>query len=314
MFAITMCQTKKLFLAFTLLFPILSWACLNEYYRKELPFANNKLDLSAILYSKEHIHPYWKHGFHDDVEMMARRDSLMKAGLSKLGYQSLSDYGAIELRIGDRKKAVEILEQLYEQHPNEYNIVANLGTAYEVMGNNEKALALLKKAVSINPQSHYGSEWIHVRILEQKKARKDYDKIINLDIADFSKWIIDKQYRFPRDADSLKIQIAYQLHERIAFIPPPDDIIGQLALDFADIVAKTAESRDAAIPFYEYAEHYSSSLQKTVAARKQVLKEEKKEVKDTFRWASVVWAIPLLAFGLILAAWLRSMRKHQSGG
>ncbi|NII23880.1 tetratricopeptide repeat protein [Pseudoflavitalea sp. X16] len=308
----TMRQIKKLFLAFTLLSPILSWACINEYYRTEPPFVNNQLDLSAILYSEGHTYPYWKNGFQDDIVMLQRRDSLLSVGLSKLDYKSLSDYAAFELRIGDRKKAVEILEQLYEQHPNEYNIVANLGTAYEVTGNNEKALALLKKAVQINPQSHYGSEWIHVRILEQKIARKDYDKIINLGIQDFSQWIIDKQYRFPRDADSLKMQIAYQLHERIAFIPPPDDIVGQLVLDFADIVAKTAESRDKAIPFYEYAEHYGSSLQKTVAARKQVLKEEKKEVKDTFRWASVVWAIPLLAFGLILAAWLRSIRKHKS--
>jgi tetratricopeptide (TPR) repeat protein len=306
----------KYLLIITLLLPGALLACINEYYRSELPLSWDKLDLSALLYSKKDVRPYWSHGFQSeqivDNPFEKKKQGLLKKGLDKLNYKELSDYASIELRIGDRKKAVEILEELYEQHPNEYNVVANLGTAYEVTGNNEKALALLKKAVQINPRSHYGSEWIHVRILEQKIAGKDYDKIINLGIEDFSKWIIDKEYRFPRNADSLKIQIAYQLHERIGFIAPPDEIVGQLVLDFADIVAKTAESRDKAIPFYEYAEHYGSSLQKTVAARKQVLKEEKKEVKDTFRWASVVWAIPLLAFGLILAAWLRSMRKHKS--
>lgn len=307
-----MYQIKKLLLAIVLLSPGLSFACLNEYYRTELPLTNSKLDLSAILFSKGDIHPYWKHGFGDDMAMESRRDSLRSIGLDKLDYKGLSDYAVIELKIGDRKRAIDILEKLYAQHPREYNIIANLGTAYELTGNDEKALDLLRKAVAINPRSHYESEWIHVRILEQKLAGKQYDKIINLGIKDFSAWIIDKSYVFPRNADSLKIQIAYQLHERIAFIGPPDDIVGQLVLDFADIVAKT-ESRDTAVAFYEYAAHYGSSLQKTVEARKEVLKEEKKEVKNTFRWASVVWAVPLLAFVLILVAWLKSIRRSKSG-
>lgn len=310
----TMHPFKKLFLAIILLSPALSFACLNEYYRTELPLANNKLDLHTLLYKKDHVLPYWKHGFEDDAMLenpfRSRRDSLEEIGLDKLDYKGLSDYAAIELRIGNRKKAVEILEKLYVQHPNEYNIVANLGTAYEVTGNNEKALELLRKAVAINPRSHYGSEWIHVAILEQKVGAKQYNQIINLGIKDFSQWIIDKSYVFPRNADSLKIQIAYQLHERIAFIAPPDDVVGQLVLDFADIVAKT-ESRDAAIPFYEYAGHYSSSLQKTVEARKAALKAEQKEVKNTFRWASVIWAIPLLAFFMILFAWLKTIRNNR---
>lgn len=306
----TMHPIKKLFLAIALLSPGLSFACLNEYYRTAPPLANNKLDLSAILHSKKDAHPYWKHGVDDDVVMLQNKDSLSRVGLGKLDYKGLSDYAVIELKIGDRKKAVDILEKLYVQHPNEYNIVANLGTAYEVTGNNEKALELLRKAVAINPRSHYGSEWIHVAILEQKVGAKQYNQIINLGIKDFSQWIIDKSNVFPRNADSLKIQIAYQLHERIAFIAPPDDVVGQLVLDFADIVAKT-ESRDAAIPFYEYAGHYSSSLQKTVEARKAALKAEQKEVKNTFRWASVIWAIPLLAFFMILFAWLKTIRNNR---
>ncbi len=34
----------------------------------------------------------------------------------------------------------------------------------------------------------------------------------------------------------------------LRFIAPPDDIVGQLLLDFADVVAKS-DSRDEAIPF-----------------------------------------------------------------
>lgn len=304
----------KLLLIITLLLPGALLACLNEYYRSELPLTDGKLDLSLLLYSKKDIRPYWMHGFKSDMivdnPLEKSKDSLQKIGLNKLDYKSLSDYAAIELRIGDRKKAVEMLEKLYVQYPNKYNIVANLGTAYEVTGNNEKALELLQKAVAINPRSHYGSEWIHVKILEQKVGAKQYGQIINLGIKDFSQWIIDKNYVFPQPADSLKIQVAYQLHERIAFIAPPDDIVGQLVLDFADIVAKS-ESYDAAIPFYEYAGHYSASLQKTIDARKEVLKSEKKEIVKNFRWASVVWALPLIVFFMILFSWLRTIRRNK---
>lgn len=305
----------KLLLITALLLPGTLLACINEYYRSELPLADGKLDLSLLLYSKKDVRPYWMHGFKDDMTVdnpfEKIKDSLRKIGLDRLDYKGLLDYASIELRIGDSRKAIEMLEKLYAQYPNEYNIVANLGTAYEVTGNHEQALELLRKAVAINPRSHHGSEWIHVRILEQKVSTKQYDKIINLGIKDFSKWIIDKNYVFPQPADSLKIQIAYQLHERIAFVAPPDDIVGQLVLDFADIVAKT-ESYDAAIPFYEYAGHYSASLQKTVDARKEVLKSEKKEVAKTFRWASIVWALPLLSFFMILFAWLRTIKRQKS--
>jgi len=286
------------------------WACLNDSYRSTVPFNGNKIDLPALINKKGDAHPYWAHGFKNDLELEARRDSLLGIGLSKLSYESLSDYAAIILRIGDKGEAVKILEQLYAQHPADYSIVANLGTAYELTGDDAKALELIRKAVALNPASHYNSEWIHVRILEEKLGGRQYQKIIDLGIIDYPHWIVDKKYVFTRNPDSLKVQIAYQLHERIGFIAPPDDIVGQLLLDFADIVAKT-ETRDEAIPFYEQAQHYGTSLNATVAARKQALLDEKEEVSGTFRWASIVWALPLLAFFAILFAWMRTMRKNK---
>ncbi len=264
-------------------------------------FDNNKVALSSLLDHPDRVaYGYWHHGFFDaDVE--ARWDSLKKVGIDKLDYKGLSDYAVLELKMGDRKLALDILEKLYKKYPREYNIIANLGTAYEVMGNNAKALELLKKAVAINPHAHHGSEWIHIGILEQKLGAQLYDQIINLGIKDFPQWLNNKSYVFTRPADSLKIQIAFQLHERIGFIAPPDSVIGQLVLDFADMVAKT-ETKDTAIAFYDYAAKYSPALHQVIAARKAFLQEEKKTVQDTFRWASVVWAIPLIAF--FLSCWL----------
>lgn len=302
-------RIHSLFLILILLLPGRSHACINEYYRTDLPLATKgRLDLYGLLNRKGDLHPYWKHGF---GEYMPSADSREDSQSPKPAYKVASDLAAHQLRTHQIADAVKLLEQLYAQHPNEYNIVANLGTAYELTGENAKALALLRKAAAMNPGAHQGSEWIHVKILEQKTSSLPYKSIINLGVQDFSQWIIDKQYVFPRPADILAIQIAYQLHERIAFIAAPDSIIGQLVLDFADIIAK-GDARDSSIAFYDYAARYAPTLQATVRARKEVLKAEQKEVQRTFGYASIVWAIPLLAFFLILLAWWRTMRRQKS--
>ncbi|MBO9634775.1 MAG: hypothetical protein J7578_16800, partial [Chitinophagaceae bacterium] len=253
--------------------------------------------------------PYWWHGI--GRENMEKLLPLTKEDSLKMSFRELSDRAVAELKTGNTATGLSILEQLYRLYPNEYNIVANLGTAYELNGNKNKALEFLKKAVSIKPLSHFGSEWIHIRILEEELATSpNYKNIINLGISDYQKWLTDKTYRFPRPADSLKLQIAYQLHERIKFIAPPNKTIGQLVTDFADIVSKT-DSLGAAKEFYQFALSYDPTLRDTIAVRIKGVEFSQKEVKNTFRWATIVWAIPLLALILIFFAWLKSMRNQK---
>lgn len=291
-------------------FAIPAFACLNEYTFTEPPLHEHKLQLKALLHRFDTARPYWAHGFHDE-ESRYREDLALTTDINKLHWKTRSDYAVQQLKTGDQKRALAILEDLYRSHPTEYNILANLGTAYELHGDKIKALELLRKAVAINPRSHYESEWIHIRLLEQEvSGAPDYKKIINLGVGSFPEWLIDKTYKFPRDADSLKLQIAFQLHERIGFIAPPNKAIGQLVTDFADIVAKT-DSLGAAKEFYQFALSYDSTLKDTVAARIRGVESSQKEVKDTFRWATVVWAIPLVALLMIFFAWLKSMRNQK---
>lgn len=309
----TMTRINCSLIAALLLLPVIAFSCLNEYRRTEMLFIDGKVNLAGLLNGKDKGHkPYWSHGFEEEMSLVHAHDSLARRVKdNSITWQGLSDYAVYELKIGNKKRAVEILEKLVAGHPKEYNVLANLGTAYELTGDDNKALELLKKAVAVNPGSHYSSEWIHIRVLEEKLAGRQYNKIINLDIKDFSTWVTDKSYIFKVPADSLKIQIAYQLHERIGFVASPDPVVGQLVLDFADIVAKT-EVRTEAIPFYNYAAWYDSSLTTIKEARLKVLSEEKKVVNDTFRWASIIWALPLLAFAVLLAAWIRSMRRNKN--
>jgi hypothetical protein len=132
---------------------------------------------------------------------------------------------------------------------------------------------------------------------------------MGLGIKDFSAWLNDQKYQFPQSPDSLKKQLAYQLHERISFVGPPDPVVAQLVLDFADIIAKH-DGHAAALPFYEYAAVYGKeSINAIVSKRKEIIAQTKKEIETTFRRAAIIWAVPLLAFILIFFAWLRSKKK-----
>ena len=114
--------------------------------------------------------------------------------------------------------------------------------------------------MALNPSSHYGSEWIHIRILEQKLSfSPDYPAITGLGIGNVNDWLKDKNYKFPQPPDSLLKQIAYQLHERIFFVSPPDKAVGQLVMDFANIAAKQYGAGNAE-DFYTYALRYDTTL------------------------------------------------------
>jgi tetratricopeptide (TPR) repeat protein len=264
-------------------------ACGNEYSRTEPPFYKNKLDLRYLLTRAKGTLPYWYQGkdyaaarryyalksqlntllgLHSSESTVMTWEQLEQALNKNVDYKLLSDFGWNELKYGKKDLAVKLLEALYLKYPNEYNVVANLGTAYEVTGDNKKALEFLKKAVAINPQSHYGSEWIHINILEQKVlASPDYTKILILGAGnDFSKWLTGQLYKRDITSDSLMVQLAYQLHERISFVAKPDPIVGQLVLDFADLVS-IARTPSEANQFYRYALEYNPGLEKPVRQR-----------------------------------------------
>jgi Flp pilus assembly protein TadD len=50
-------------------------------------------------------------------------------------------------------RAAEVLQQAYQRHPHHFAVVANLGTAWQRLGNLERSAALLEQAVSLAPPS-----------------------------------------------------------------------------------------------------------------------------------------------------------------
>lgn len=235
-----------------------AFACGNAYEKQTRPDGSTVLlydDEGATSVADRHS---W--GF-DTAALLGQKEALLLRLQQDSSYQALADLALLELKIGDRYKGVELLEKLYQQYPKEYNIVANLGTGYELLGKYELAYRFIKQALEIDPGSHQGSEWIHLNILEQKlNPSPDYTAIVQLgagkSIREHYKTLGSDQIQalFP-----VKQQLLYQLAERMAFAPPQDAVVGQLLFDLADLVAMT-ESVERALPIWELSLAYDPAL------------------------------------------------------
>ncbi|NOS93248.1 MAG: tetratricopeptide repeat protein [Cyclobacteriaceae bacterium] len=171
--------------------------------------------------------------------------------------EDYSDVGSMLIYVGQYSKAKQIFLEIEQKTPGLYQTAANLGTTYELLGQNDSALYWIKRAVEINPNSHKGSEWIHVKIIEAKiKANGDKQylwkhNILSLDFGD-GKIPIDKNNI---DLDNLRDQLYDQLHERMSFIKPKDPIVAQLLFDLGNVCALTMDATSG-LQVYQSAKEY----------------------------------------------------------
>jgi len=150
------------------------------------------------------------------------------------------------LHLGRVAEAIGIFTALEREKPGEYAIAANLGTAYELAGDNAQALRWIAEGIRRNPQSHAGTEWLHVRILEAKlAATKDpqwfaKNSVLGLD---FGNALVPTKPRTrppgnrgnPVTAAALSNALSYQLHERLQFVVAPDPVVANLFFDWASL-------------------------------------------------------------------------------
>jgi tetratricopeptide (TPR) repeat protein len=152
--------------------------------------------------------------------------------------------------LGRYDEALTILRNNERRSPGSYFTAANLGTVYELMGKNEEALKWIKEGINRNEDSHWGTEWLHVMILEAKietakNPKRIYsNSILNINWEDFS----DKQFSdistldylgHKRFANDIEYALSYQLHERLEFVKPPDQIVGRLLYDLSQLVGRS---------------------------------------------------------------------------
>jgi len=175
---------------------------------------------------------------------------IAKAQLKKeYNYKTHSNIAVYLLKLGKFTEGLAILIDLNKQQPDNYAICANLGTAYELNGALDSALFYIQKGIQLNSNSHYGSEWIHVKILETKiKLKQDPRWLEQHTIIDVHPDSLRKKSARAYKNQILN-QLVIQLRERIPFTPLPDEIIGHLFLELGDIYT-TISIEDAYIAYH----------------------------------------------------------------
>ncbi len=167
------------------------------------------------------------------AEELKEKDSLWKTGGNIEDY---SDYGVILIYLGRLEEAKRVFIEIESKHPGRYSTAANLGTTYELLGKNDSALLWIKRSVAIDPTSHYGSEWLHVNILEAKIASSKLNTLFLLG-TDFGNDTIPRSNKSRDDLKKLSESVYFQLSERMSFVKPKDPIVGLLLFELGNIKA-----------------------------------------------------------------------------
>ena len=183
------------------------------------------------------------------------KENLETAYIKTKDLDYLSDVGYILILQGKYKEALSLYLDIEKRSPNKYSTASNLGTLYELMGENLKALQWIERSFKINPKSHYSSEWIHVNILKAK-IKSDTNSGESLINTNFGFENLPKSDLSGSELESLKRNIYFQLNERISFIKSKDKIIALLLYDLANINYLLKKRSDIYLTLYKMAEEY----------------------------------------------------------
>jgi hypothetical protein len=220
---------------------------------------------------------------------------------------------------GETGRAIADLEELEAEHPGDYITAANLGTAYELAGDNPQALRWITEGMRRNPDSHHGTEWLHVSILEAKiklAADPQYlqtHSVLDMDHRQIKSMDAELQAAgVRRRVRDIAKALDYQLGERLRFVKANDPAVASLLYDYATIEAAT-HTLEPAVELLKMAAHFGYP-----AARiEPLLKEYERTIlmATIARW--LVWGAAAFAvIALLIYArhrkWLVMSRKELS--
>lgn len=173
-------------------------------------------------------------------------------------FKTWSDIALNLMKLGDADSSVNILRPLVKKHPKEYNLLANLGTAYELTDQLDSALKYISLGFEKNPDSHRGTEWVHILILESKiKAKQRQDWMTSNEIITVEQ-LKEKEPAGRHASDKVNRAIMYQLHTRAPFTPAPNKVMANILETLGDYNAKYGAYENAILA-YAYALNYQSN-------------------------------------------------------
>jgi len=148
-------------------------------------------------------------------------------------FNDRNDYAAALVFAGRYADAIAVLIAIERDYPEQYTTAANLGTAYELNGEVENAKVWIQKGIERNPNSHAGTEWLHLAILDAKlKLRQEPDWLKKHSVLEGQ----EKRTRAEKET-----ALEYQLNERLNFIKENDPIMCDLFYQAAQITENPAK-------------------------------------------------------------------------
>lgn len=230
----------------------------------------------------------------------------------------LSDKGYILIVEKKYDEALALYLKIERLKPNRYSTASNIGTLYELMGNNVEALKWINKSIVINPKSHNGSEWLHSRILEAKINGEKSQTAKFLLNTDFGTEIKPISQLDTIQLNKLDKSLNYQLNERISFIKPKDNIIAILLFELGNIKMIKGEFNTAK-PILEEARKYglnSEILEKRLTYTKHVLnpkaKIKRKESSDEVDYVRTLLSLILVILSISILYLIFQSKNLQS--
>lgn len=177
----------------------------------------------------------------DQKFLLEQRTKLIEDWQANKEIADYLDYGLTFAYLGEYKKALEIFLEAEKLEPNRYETAANIGTTYELMGQNDSAFKWIDRALKLNPNAHFSSEWLHLKILKIKQNKNLKIENKNLINVDFGNEVIPKSDLKFIELEQLQKAIYYQLSERMTFVKPKDPFVALLLFELGNITAITSD-------------------------------------------------------------------------
>jgi tetratricopeptide (TPR) repeat protein len=152
------------------------------------------------------------------VHYLAEAKALQaKLDKGKLDADDVADLGALYIRLGEFERAVEVLRPAQRTHANHFAIAANLGTAWQMLGDYRQAAAALEEAVRLAPGKYLTLEQAHLKLVrarQREKAGGVLDDLFGVryvnDKGDYEpgKFAVEQKKKLPAKAVEITQQLA----------------------------------------------------------------------------------------------------------
>ena len=236
---------KILILVFAILLNVMAFCCGNEY---GYTLDGKRVHTRYFFLSERMLH-------FDKVQINKNLKALnfkVKEGTDD--FKTWSNIALNLMKLGQVDSSIQILKPLLGKYPNEYNLIANLGTAYELNGQLDSALYYINKGFKLNPTSHLKSEWVHISILEAKiQERRHTGWLKTHSVIDLNE-LIERvgHYDRARRTDKISQEIFLQVRTRVPFTPAPNKIIANILETLGDFNSQVGTYENALLA-YAYA-------------------------------------------------------------